>query len=178
MFILNGCYGLYAFIYDLRPIQMHNDSSLSRFMLEKHIDSNDVFKLKNEYVILSLKNDLNRAFIYDKSGFRIDYDWEIINKKCHGNILMFLKKYAVEENIPIDSGNTFAGEIVKWISLSGKEINPRPEQGKDITIVYYWNTFSGNPNHKLFMRKIENIISARKDLKIRFYKINQDVQKE
>lgn len=155
---------------------MQNFESLKKFLLIKNIDSVNVFVLKEEYIIGSLKSSLNHAFVFDGNGILIQYDKEERNKKCLQNVLTFLETYNPFHAYPLDSAKTFQDEWLKWLSFSGNKIYQQPSLGGHLTVVYYWNCFSGNPNHRDFIQAMERIIKKRRELNLKFYKINQDLR--
>jgi hypothetical protein len=159
----------------MQPVSVQNEKSIRQFILEKKIDSTNIYLLRSEFIFLAFKESINRAFLYDKNGMSILYDAGKENKKCLGNIWSFLMNYQKTDALILDTMHTFDKEWSRWITIDGKDPEP-PTVGGDFTIVYYWNTFSGNTNHRDFFKDIEEIMRKRPDLEIVFYKINQDMR--
>ena len=174
------CVSCARFIYyyqDIKPISAQDAVSIRQFMHRKNIDSINVYLLRPEFLFSSLKNSVNRAFLFDSNGISIQYDVDKENKKCLGNIWSYVLNYKREQSLLLDSSHTFENEYNRWQTLSGQYPESLPEGG-DLTIVYYWNTFSGNANHRNFFKDIEKIMRDRPDLEIVFYKINQDLRED
>lgn len=141
------------------------------------MDTSRVYRVQDPYILRSWEEVANKSFIFTKDGIRIIHDVAIAeNDRCSKNALGFLQTYKPGDILVLDSSRTFDLEIQKWHTLAGTPLAGVPAKGKDLTIVYYWNSFSGNPNHRNYFIDAHKIIATRNDLDIVFYKINQDLR--
>jgi hypothetical protein len=168
-----GCKPIIYTIHDVRQVQPQSNRALIEFCRQKNIDTEHLRRVKEEALYSNLQKHLNQHCIFDSLGVFIDYAHSFENPRCKGNILQVLKNPNSLKTFPRDSSISLDGLLGQTV-----EVNDEPADTASLpasyTIVMFWNTFSGNPNHKRAFKDLKEAIQHCPTGMFRLVLVNQD----
>lgn len=171
-----SCKKILYTIHDVRSVEPQSNEALLKFCSTKKIDASNLRRVKQERVDSNLRSHLNKHYLFDAQGRFVDYASSFENPRCKGNLLELLKNPSNIESYPRNSSLSLESilnqtlEVVQektFASLSEK-------REESYTIVMFWNTFSGNPNHKKSYIDLRDAIQKCPVGLFRLQLINQD----
>jgi len=175
--VIVGCKKIASVIYNVHTPQSESIDNIIHFCLKRNIDTSALVLIHEDWILNSLYKDLNHSILFDREGYSIDFNASAVNPVCGGNIFGILEGIGKETYFPRDSVRTFNEETKRWISTKGHPIkNNIRKLASDYVVVYYWNTFSGTPNHKWQIRNLKEKITNNKRVTIQLIIVNQDIR--
>jgi hypothetical protein len=155
-----SCKKILYTIHDVRQVEPQSNEALLKFCSSKKIDAGNLRRVKPEMVDSSLKIHLNKHYLFDAQGRFVDYASSFENPRCKGNLLELLKNPSAIEHYPRNASLSLESILNQTIEVvQNKKIESLTENSVEkYTIVMFWNTFSGNPNHKKSYADLHNAI--------------------
>lgn len=153
---------------------------IEKFAAKKKIPLEGSAMIHEDSILYAMGTRMNDAFLFDANGYLINFNKSFENQACGGNITNFLAGLDTLTYVERDSNRTLAQESGMW-QLFGKPepFPPIPLNGKPqyhYYVAYYWNTFSGNPNHRNAIKDLRETIQNNKRVKIKLLLINHDIR--
>jgi hypothetical protein len=151
--------------------------SIYAFCKKKGIDTTDLLVVSDNWFVPTLMEQLNTAVLFDRNGYSINYNKEQVNVECSGSILGVLTGLDTVTYYPRDSLKTLESEKERWVYLPTREKYSKQVIGSnDYVLVYYWNMWSGNPNHRNMIRDLNKSILSNPRVSIKLILVNQDLR--
>ena len=147
---VQSCKKILYTIHDVRSVEPQSNDALLKFCTTKNIDASNLRRVKQEMLDSNLRSHLNKHYLFDGQGRFVDYASSFENPRCKGNLLELLKNPSEIASYPRKSSLSLESILNQTIEVvQGKKVAAPPEKPVEpYTIVMFWNTFSGNPNHK------------------------------
>ena len=160
--------------------RIEKTSEIIAFAAKKKIPLEGSAMILEDSILFSFVKRMNNHILFDENGLAINFNAGFENQKCSGNILSFIEGLDTISYITRDSSWTLEKESKMWLDFGTK--NPYEIQ-KSITgklfnyyVVYYWNVFSGNPNHRDAVKDLQEIIAKNPRVKIKMILVNHDLR--
>lgn len=172
-----SCKKIIYTIHDVRKVEPQSNEELLKFCKTKKIDASNLRRVKKEMLDSNMLRHLNRHYIFDSEGRFVDYASSFENPRCKGNLLALLKNPSNIESYPRNSSLSLTSIINQTIEVvQEKTVASLTEKREEsYTIVMFWNTFSGNPNHKKSYLDLRDAIQKCPEGMFRLQLINQDL---
>lgn len=173
-----GCVKIAMLVHGAHQPRQEKVTYIREFALKKNIPIEGSAMIAEDSILYSFGKRLNEAILFDKNGYEIVYNQNFENPSCGGNIKQFLSGLDTLTYAQRDSGNTLQKETGMWVKFGTKEpfeyeLNPSKY---DYYLAYYWNTFSGNPNHRNAVQDLQQTIETNKRIRTKLILINQDIR--
>lgn len=160
--------------------KMESISNITAFASKKKIPLEGSAMIAEDSILYSWGTRLNNHLLFDANGYAINFNSGFENEKCGGNILNFIEGLDTISYISRDSNWTLEKESKMWVEFGTKipyEIQKRKnEDAFNYYVVYYWNVFSGNPNHRYAVKDLQASIAKNSRVKIKMILVNQDIR--
>jgi hypothetical protein len=175
-FSLTSCRLIVYQIHDLREVEPQSNSQLLAFCREKKIAFSELARIKQDSLQNNLVHHLNKNYLFDRNGIRINFSNAFENPKCKGNLIAVLKNIDSAKDYPRDSGIVLKNLLTQTTPVFGPDPSDSLAQSVeyDYSVLIYWNTFSGNPNHTKAIADIRKAIQDAKTDRIAIILVNQD----
>ncbi len=178
LFIFSGCIQIVKVIHGAHQPRQEKVEFIRQFAQKKGIQIEGTAMIAEDSILYSFVKRLNEAVLFDKNGYQILYNQNFDNPNCGGNIENFLGGLDTITYATRDSGNTIQKEAGMWVKFGSKEafdsgFNPSKY---DYYVAYYWNTFSGNPNHRDAIKNLQQVIDLNKRISVKMILVNQDIR--
>ena len=177
---LSSCFKIAVLYHGIHSPRMESISNITAFAAKKKIPIDGSAMIVEDSILYSWGTRLNTYVLFDDNGFAINYNSGFENEKCGGNIINFIEGLDTISYIARDSNWTLEKESKMWIEFGTKipyEIQKRKnEDAFNYYVVYYWNVFSGNPNHRDAVKDLQATIAKNSRAKIKMILVNQDIR--
>ncbi len=178
LFVISGCIPIAKVIVGAHAPRQEKVEFIRQFAQRKGIQIDGTAMIAEDSILYSFVKRLNEAVVFDKNGYQILYNQNFSNPACGGNIGNFLTGLDTITYATRDSGNTIQKEAGMWVKFGSKEaydvgFNPSKY---DYYVAYYWNTFSGNPNHRDAIKNLQQAIDLNKRITVKLILVNQDIR--
>jgi hypothetical protein len=171
-----SCTKILYTIHDVRQVAPQSDEALLQFCSTKKIDATNLRRVKQELLDTHLRKHLNKHYLFDSEGRFVDYASSFENPRCKGNLLELLKTPDALKNYPRKTAISLESIMNQTVEVakaphgsSSASVTAEP-----YTIVMFWNTFSGNPNHKKSFIDLRDAIQKCPSGMFRLQLIDQD----
>lgn len=177
--LLSSCLRFAKAIHVVHSPRMETIPNIEAFAAKKKIPIEGSAMIAEDSIFYSWGTRLNNHILFDANGFAINFNSSFENDKCGGNIINFIEGLDTVSYIARDSNWTLEKESKMWVEFGTK--TPYNLQ-KNITgvfnyyVVYYWNVFSGNPNHRDAVKNLQASIAKNSRVKIKMILVNQDIR--
>ncbi len=171
---LLGCKPIIYTIHDVRQVRPQSDEDLLKFCQQKQMDIQQLKRVRQEVLDSNLRKHLNQHYLFDSSGQMVDYSASFENPRCKGNLLQLLKTPDTLKNYPRNSFITLESMLSQTLEVNQGPAGDEEGLPTSYTIVMFWNTFSGNPNHKKAFSDLSEAIQRAPYGMFRLLLINQD----
>jgi hypothetical protein len=176
-FLLSSCTKTLMFFVGVHQPRYETPESIYAFCKKKGIDTTDLLVVSDNWFVPTLMEQLNTAVLFDRNGYSINYNKGQVNEACSGNILGVLTGLDTVTYYPRDSLKTLESEKERWVYLPTREKYSKQVIGSnDYVLVYYWNMWSGNPNHRSMIRDLNKSILSNPRVSIKLILVNQDLR--
>lgn len=178
-----SCKSIVVNMAGLRIPKVEDKESVFKMLKSLHQDTNDVYtidsllfeKFRKERFKPNWANGFRpvQIRVYDHEGIPV-MQWAL----CEG----FLKDLKTFDSVPpknINGLNTslkLQDDLAQYFTLSGKPAKIIAQKGFDYYIIVYFAKYFPKWSKESF-RQVKNYLNKHKELKIKIYKINVDVQK-
>lgn len=178
-----SCKSIIVSLAGLRIPKVEDKASIYKMLKSMHQDTTDVFTIDSllfeKFRKERFKPNWADGFrpvqirVYDHNGFPV-MQWAL----CEG----FLKELKTFDSVPpknINGLNTtlkLQDDLSQYFTLSGKPAKIIAQNGFDYYIIIYFAKYFPKWSKESF-RQVKNYLNKHKELKIKVYKINVDVQK-
>jgi hypothetical protein len=173
---VQSCKKILYTIHDVRKVEPQSNESLLNFCASKKIEVSNLRRVNQDVLDSNLLKHLNKHYVFDAQGKFVDYASSFENPRCKGNLLELLKTPTAIESFPRKT-TLILDDILKHttevIPSQPNVLSVENPEGS-YTIVMFWNTFSGNPNHKKAYSDLRDAIKACPEGMFRLQLINQD----
>ena len=169
-----GCKPIIYTIHDVRQVKPQSDEDLIRFCRQKHMETQQLKRVRQEVLDSNLRKHLNQHYLFDSTGQMVDYAASFENPRCKGNLLQLLKTPDTLKTFPRNSAFTLESLLGHTLEVNQWPVSSAAGIQATYTIVMYWNTFSGNPNHKKAFSDLNEAIQHAPHGMFRLLLINQD----
>jgi len=169
-----GCKPIIYTIHDVRQVKPQSNQDLIEFCRQKNIDTEPLIRVRQEVLDSNLRKHLNQHYLFDSLGQMVDYAASFENPRCKGNLLQLLKTPDTLKTLPRKSAITLENILSHCVELNHRKVNNWDNIPATFTIVMFWNTFSGNPNHKKAFSDLNEAIQDAPRGMFRLLLINQD----
>lgn len=178
--VLTSCTKL-AFVYHgVHNPRQENIDYIREFANRKHIPVDGSAMILGDSILVSFAKLANKQFLFDANGYAINFNSGFENEKCGGNILNFIEGLDTVSYIARDSNRTLDKESKMWVEFGNNkpyDLNKHINKEKfNYYVVCYWNTFSGNPNHRDAVKGLQKSIAKNPRIKIKMFLVNQDMR--
>ena len=179
LLLLSSCFKMAMVYHGAHSPQMEKVDDIKVFAKKKNIPIEGSAMIAEDSIMYSIFTRLNDHILFDANGYAIKFNSGFENEKCGGNILNFIQGLDTLSYIARDSNWTLENESKMWVDFGTK--TPYDLQ-KNITgefnyyVVYYWNVFSGNPNHRDAVKDLQTSITQNPRVKIKMILVNQDIR--
>lgn len=178
LIFLSSCKKLIILIHGAHQPKQENISDIEKFANKKNIPLENSAMVLEDSIIFALIKRSNDALLFDKNGYLINFNKQFSNQECGGNIYQFISGLDTITYIERDSNLTIFKESQMWVEFCSNnpfkiEVN---QYQYDYYLAYYWNTFSGNPNHRNAVREIRSSIQNNKRIKVKLILVNNDIR--
>lgn len=178
VFSLSGCVKIAMLVHGAHQPRQEKVEFIREFGLKKNIPIEGSAMIAEDSILYSFAKRLNEAILFDNRGYQILFNQDFNNPSCGGNIKQFITGLDTLTYAQRDSGNTLQKETGMWVKFGTKEpfeyeLNPSKY---DYYLAYYWNTFSGNPNHRNAVKDLRQAIETNKRIRTKLILINQDIR--
>lgn len=177
---LSSCLKLVKLYHGVHSPKMESVSNITAFAAKKKIPIDGSAMIAEDSILYSWGTRLNNHILFDANGFAINFNSSFENDKCGGNIINFIEGLDTVSYIARDSNWTLEKESKMWVEFGTK--NPYLVQNQlngatfNYYVVYYWNVFSGNPNHRDAIKDLQASIAKNSRVKIKMILVNQDIR--
>lgn len=172
--LLGACKSIIYTIHDVRQVRPQSNDDLIDFCLQKRIDTKQLKRVKQEALDSNLRKHLNQHYLFDSLGRMVDYAISFENPRCKGNLLQLIKSPDTLNSIPRNDTLTLESILSQTLEVNQLPISTGANIPAAFTIVMFWNTFSGNPNHKKAFSDLNEAIKGAPNGMFRLLLINQD----
>jgi hypothetical protein len=171
-----SCKKILYTIHDVRSVEPQSNEALLKFCSTKKIDARNLRRVKQEWVDSNLRSHLNKHYLFDAQGRFVDYASSFENPRCKGNLLELLKNPSNIESYPRNSSLSLESMLNQTLEVVQEKTfaSLSEKREESYTIVMFWNTFSGNPNHKKSYIDLRDAIQKCPVGLFRLQLINQD----
>jgi hypothetical protein len=174
---LSGCTKTLMFIVGAHQPRYETPESIYAFCKKKGIDTTDLLIVADNWFVATLMEQLNTAILFDRNGYSVTYENRADSSHCRGSILDLLSGLDTVTFYPRDSLKTLEHEKEKWVYLPTRQKYAKQIPEKvDYVVVYYWNMWSGNPNHRDQIRELKKSILSNDRVSIQLILVNQDLR--
>jgi hypothetical protein len=174
---LSSCTKTLMFFVGVHQPRYETPESIYAFCKKKGIDTTDLLVVSDNWFVPTLMEQLNTAVLFDRNGYSINFNKGKVNEACSGNILGVLTGLDTVTYYPRDSLKTLESEKERWVYLPTREKYSKQVIGRsDYVLVYYWNMWSGNPNHRGMIRELNKSILSNPRVSIKLILVNQDLR--
>lgn len=180
LLLLTSCFKMAMLYHGAHSPKMEKVADILAFAEKKHIPIEGSAMIAEDSIIYSWGTRLNNHILFDAKGYAIKFNTGFENEKCGGNILSFIEGLDTLSYIARDSNWTLEKESNMWVDFGTK--NPYDIQKHlkgeafNYCVVYYWNVFSGNPNHRDAVKDLQASIAKNQRVKIKMILVNQDIR--
>ncbi|HOY48215.1 MAG TPA: hypothetical protein PL185_08160 [Flavobacteriales bacterium] len=172
---LTSCKRLIYLYHGVHSPRLETPITIEKFCEKKNLEIGELLMMSYDSMITCYRFDLNQTYIFDSSGYRINFNSSFNNPSCGGNVIKVIEGLSRTTYYPRDSIYTLDKEKVKWVYLSNEKPFQKNLNGtNNYTIVCYWNMFTGAPNHRKRIAELKKIISNNKDISVQLIFVNQD----
>jgi len=179
MSLFSGCMKIVMAVSGVHQPEKETKESIVEFCEKKGIDTAGMLMISESWFFPMFYEELNLSLLFDHNGYSVNFNKTSINPECSGNIFAVLNDLKNADNFPRDSSRTIAKERERWVYLPSKGKFEEPLPGNyEFVIVYYWNKFSGNPNHRNHIRELKKAVFLNPDVSIRLILVNQDMRSD
>jgi hypothetical protein len=172
--LLGACKSIIYTIHDVRQVRPQSNDDLIDFCLQKQIDTKLLKRVKQEALDSNLRKHLNQHYLFDSSGQMVNYATSFENPRCKGNLLQLIKSPDTLNSLPRNATITLESILSQTLEVNQLPISTGANIPATYTIVMFWNTFSGNPNHKKAFSDLNEAIKGAPYGMFRLLLINQD----
>lgn len=178
-----SCKSIVVSMAGLRMPKIEDKASILKMLVRLNQDTNDVYTIDSmlfeKFRKEKFKPNWTNGFrpiqirVYDRRGIPV-MQWA----SCEG----FLKELGTFDSVPprningLNSSLTLQEDLSQYFTLSGKRANIMASDGFDYTILIYFANYFPRWSRESF-RQVDRYIKKHRDLKIKVYRINVDVQK-
>jgi hypothetical protein len=177
---LSSCFKMAMLYHGVHSPKMESVSNITAFAAKKKIPIDGSAMIAEDSILYSWGTRLNNHILFDANGFAINFNSSFENDKCGGNIINFIEGLDTVSYIARDSNWTLEKESKMWVEFGTKtpyEIQKRKNEAPfNYYVVYYWNVFSGNPNHRDAIKDLQASIAKNSRVKIKMILVNQDIR--
>ena len=173
---LTSCLPIAYRIHDVRTIEPQSNEELLQFCREKKITLTQLYRVKQDSVVVNMKKHLNKNYLFDRSGRFVNFASQFDNPKCKGNLIAVLENMASISAYPIDSTLLLRNLLAQTevVGLPNSEFKEVQIPNSEYSVLIYWNVYSGNPNHRTAIADIREIIEKQKLENVSLILVNQD----
>ena len=178
--LLSSCLKLVKLYHGVHTPKMETVENITAFAQKKNIPVEGSAMIAEDSILYSMFKRLNNHILFDSNGYAIKFNSGFENEKCGGNILSFIEGLNTISYIERDSNWTLEKESKMWVDYGTK--TPYDLQKKingeafNYFVIYYWNVFSGNPNHREAVKDLQASIAKNSRVKIKMILVNQDIR--
>lgn len=178
--LLTSCFKMAMVYHGAHSPKMEKVDDIASFAKKKNIPIEGSAMIAEDSIMYSIFKRLNKHILFDANGYAINFNSGFENEKCGGNILNFIEGLDTLSYIARDSNWTLENESKMWVDFGTK--NPHNLQKNlngelfNYYVVYYWNVFSGNPNHRDAVKDLQTSIAKNTRVKIKMILVNQDIR--
>jgi len=153
--------------------------SLRKFCKKHRISTYGMLMISKDDIIENCSKFNSKDLLFDENGFCVNYAKRFDNQSCSGNIVTTLESIIPKSFIERDSLLTFQKESQKWVTFEDTSITANISLSKgDYTLVSYWNTYAGKPNHIKRFSKLKKALESNKNCSISHIYVNQDFRSD
>ena len=175
--LLSSCTKTLMFFVGVHQPRYETPESIYAFCKKKGIDTTDLLVVSDNWFVPTLMEQLNTAVLFDRNGYSVSYNNQADSSHCRGSILDLLSGLDTVTYYPRDSLKTLELEKEKWVFLpTRKKYDKQILEKADYVVVYYWNMWSGNPNHRDQIRDLKKSILSNDRVSIQLILVNQDLR--
>jgi hypothetical protein len=160
--------------------KMEKVADIRAFAEKKSIPIEGSAMIAEDSIMYSFVTRMNDHILFDENGYAIKFNSGFENEKCGGNILSFIEGLDTVSYIARDSNWTLEKESNMWVDFGTKNPYDIQKQLKgeafNYCVVYYWNVFSGNPNHRDAIKGLQASIAKNPRVKIKMILVNHDIR--
>lgn len=177
--LFGSCKKLIILYHGAHQPRQESIADIENFARKKNIPLDNSAMVLEDSIVFALVKRNNDAFLFDKNGYLISYNKQFSNQECGGNIYQFISGLDTITYIERDSSLTLEKESQMWVNFgSNQPYNIDSALTKyDYYLAYYWNTFSGNPNHRNAVRELRSSIQNNRKIRIKLILINNDIRR-
>jgi hypothetical protein len=180
LLMLSSCFKMAMLYHGAHAPKMETVENITAFAQKKNIPIEGSAMIAEDSILYSMFKRLNYHSLFDANGYAINFNSGFENEKCGGNILNFIEGLDTISYIARDSNWTLEKESKMWVDYGTKTPYDLPQkingEAFNYFVVYYWNVFSGNPNHREAIKNLQASIAKNSRVKIKMILVNQDIR--
>jgi hypothetical protein len=178
--MLTSCFKMALVYHGAHSPRLETVAYINEFAAKKNIPVEGSAMIAEDYILYSWAKRHNKQFLFDANGYAINFNSGFENEKCGGNILSFIEGLDTVSYIARDSNWTLDKESKMWVEFGNKkpyDLNHYINGEKyNYYVVCYWNTYSGNPNHRDAIKNLQKSIGQNPRIKTKIFLVNQDLR--